>query len=156
MLPLVELTQEQIDTVVATVPGGSPNVQDVYPLAPAQEGILFHHLLDPDNDPYLVSVLLAADDEKVCASFTQALQTLIDRHDVLRTAVLTADLPEPVQVVHRTARLTVERTRLDAGTDAEQQARALLDSPRRMRVDRAPCCGCSSPRTRAPSGAICS
>ncbi|WP_327311968.1 non-ribosomal peptide synthetase [Streptomyces sp. NBC_01235] len=138
MLPLVELTQEQIDTVVATVPGGSPNVQDVYPLAPAQEGILFHHLLDPDNDPYLVSVLLAADDEKVCASFTQALQTLIDRHDVLRTAVLTADLPEPVQVVHRTARLTVERTRLDAGTDAEQQARALLDSPRRMRVDRAP------------------
>ncbi|MEV5996648.1 amino acid adenylation domain-containing protein [Streptomyces sp. NPDC052115] len=138
MLPLVELTQEQVDTVVATVPGGAPNVQDVYPLAPAQEGILFHHLLDPDNDPYLVSVLLAADDDKVATAFTQALQALVDRHDVLRTAVLTADLPEPVQVVHRTARLTIERTRLDPGTDAEEQARALLDRPRRMRVDRAP------------------
>ncbi|MER7795698.1 condensation domain-containing protein, partial [Streptomyces sp. NPDC097640] len=138
MLPLVRLTQDQIDAVVATVPGGAPNVQDVYPLASAQEGILFHHLLDPDNDPYLVSVLLSADDEPTCTAFTRALQALIDRHDVLRTAVLTAGLPEPAQVVHRTARLAVERTVLEPDQDAERQARALLDRPRRMRVDRAP------------------
>ncbi|EFL27597.1 amino acid adenylation [Streptomyces himastatinicus ATCC 53653] len=138
LLPLVALDQAQIDAIVATVPGGAPAVQDIYPLAPAQEGILFHHLLDPDNDPYLVSVLLTADDEAACTAFTEALQTLIDRHDVLRTAVHTADLPEPVQVVRRTARLEVERTRLDPDQDAERQARALLDRPRRMRVDRAP------------------
>ncbi|MFH8350598.1 condensation domain-containing protein, partial [Streptomyces sp. NPDC018045] len=138
MLPLVDLDQEQIDAVVATVPGGAPNVQDIYPLASAQEGILFHHLLDPDNDPYLVSLLLAADDEEACAAFTKALQALIDRHDVMRTAVITAGLPEPAQVVQHTARLTVERTRLDPDTDPETQARALLDRPRRMRVDRAP------------------
>ncbi|MFF8452866.1 condensation domain-containing protein, partial [Streptomyces leeuwenhoekii] len=138
MLPLIDLDQDRIDAVVATVPGGAPNVQDVYPLASAQEGILFHHLLDPDSDPYLVSILLAADDETVCARFTEALQALIDRHDVLRTAVLTKDLPEPVQVVHRTARLVVERTRLDRDRDAEEQARALLARPRRMKVDEAP------------------
>ncbi|MFF5257218.1 amino acid adenylation domain-containing protein, partial [Streptomyces leeuwenhoekii] len=138
MLPLIDLDQDRIDAVVATVPGGAPNVQDVYPLASAQEGILFHHLLDPDSDPYLVSILLAADDETVCARFTEALQALIDRHDVLRSAVLTKDLPEPVQVVHRTARLVVERTRLDRDRDAEEQARALLARPRRMKVDEAP------------------
>ncbi|MGW6590836.1 condensation domain-containing protein, partial [Streptomyces globisporus] len=138
MLSLVDLDQDQIDAVVATVPGGAPNVQDLYPLASAQEGILFHHLLDPDSDPYLVSILLVADDEAACARFTRALQKLIDRHDVLRTAVLTAELPEPVQVVQRTARLEVERTLLDRDRDAEEQARALLARPRRMRVDEAP------------------
>ncbi|QLJ03666.1 amino acid adenylation domain-containing protein [Streptomyces sp. NEAU-sy36] len=138
MLPLVDLSQQQIDSIAATVPGGAPNIQDIYPLASAQEGILFHHLLDPDNDPYLVSLLLVAENEQVCARFTRALQKLIDRHDVMRTAVITTGLPEPTQVVYRNARLTVERTVLDPRSDIEQQVDTLLNQPARMRVDQAP------------------
>ncbi|MGW7047349.1 amino acid adenylation domain-containing protein [Streptomyces avermitilis] len=138
LLPLIDLTQEQIDTVVAAVPGGAAGIQDIYPLLPTQEGILFHHLMDPDNDPYLVSTLYRADDEQACARFIDALQRIVDRHDVMRTAVLTAGLPEPVQVVHRAARLPVERTRLAAGRDPEEQARELLARQERMRLDSAP------------------
>jgi amino acid adenylation domain-containing protein len=138
MLPLIDLDQEQIDAIVATVPGGAPNVQDIYPLVSTQQGILFHHLMDPDHDPYLVSTLYVAEDEAACTAFVDALQAIVDRHDVMRTAVLTAGLPEAVQVVCRSARLPVTRTRLDPDGEAEQQAHALLDGLGRMELDRAP------------------
>ena len=42
--PLGDPTEEQIDQITAHMHGGAADLADVYPLAPLQQGILFHHL----------------------------------------------------------------------------------------------------------------
>ncbi|WP_230166756.1 non-ribosomal peptide synthetase, partial [Pseudomonas mediterranea] len=135
MLPLADLDQEAIDRIVAGVPGGVANVQDIYALAPLQEGILYHHVAAAQGDPYLQYVLFGFDSFTRLEGFTQALQAVVARHDILRTAVLWEGLAEPVQVVWRNAQLVVERVQLDPATgDIAAQLHQRFD-PRHYRLD---------------------
>jgi amino acid adenylation domain-containing protein len=136
LLPLATLTQAEIDGIVERVPGGVANIQDIYPLAPLQEGILFHHLLgnDEGGDTYLLSTLVAFDSRERLDAFLGALQGVIDRHDILRSAMHWQDLAKPVQVVHRRATLPIHELTLSTDEPAQAQLLALTD-PRRMRLD---------------------
>nr|QLY89264.1 pseudodesmin synthetase [Pseudomonas sp.] len=135
MLPLADLSQEAIDRIVASVPGGVANVQDIYPLAPLQQGILYHHASATQGDPYVLQAQFAFDSEARLAAFAQALQGVIERHDILRTAVHWQGLEEPVQVVWRQATLVREEVGLDpAAGEVAEQLRAAFD-PRHYRLD---------------------
>ncbi|WP_334190937.1 non-ribosomal peptide synthetase, partial [Noviherbaspirillum sp.] len=135
MLPLVHLSEANIGDIVRHVPGGATNIQDIYPLAPLQEGILFHHMMEEEGDPYLLHGLYSFDSRDRLGRFVKALQTVVDRHDILRTAVLWEGLPEPVQVVWRTARIEIEEVTFDpAQGDPAAQLEARFD-PRRYRLD---------------------
>jgi len=113
MLPLLNLAQTEIDQIVATVPGGAANIQDIYPLAPLQEGILFHNLLQKQGDMYVLSTLLRIADRPLLDRFFAALQVAINRHDILRTSFVWTGLSEPVQVVWRQAHLYREQLTLE-------------------------------------------
>jgi amino acid adenylation domain-containing protein/thioester reductase-like protein len=135
MLPLVVLTPEQIDRIVGAVPGETKNVQDIYPLGPLQEGLLFHHLFaEKDADSYILLLLFSLDSVERLEAFIRGLQSVINRHDVLRTAIHWEQLPRPVQVVHRLVTLPVETLALDHTRDCVEQLKELM-TPERQRLD---------------------
>ncbi|KAG0006865.1 hypothetical protein BGZ80_005108, partial [Entomortierella chlamydospora] len=113
MLPLVTLTQGDIDHIVATIPGGIENIQDIYALAPLQDGILFHHLLTTEGDLYLTTASMAFESKALLSRYLDAFQRVVDRHDILRTAFIWENLSAPVQVVCRNAALPIVELTLD-------------------------------------------
>ncbi|AHF67797.1 hypothetical protein PCH70_26440 [Pseudomonas cichorii JBC1] len=134
MLPLVQLSQPQLDTLVRRVPGGAENIQDIYPLVPLQQGILYHHMLGHEGDAYLVRSMIEFDDRTHLDAFLDALQQVIDRHDILRSAVQWSGLPQAVQIVQRQATLPVETLVLKGNSTALEQLQQASD-PRHLRMD---------------------
>ncbi|MDX2093751.1 MAG: amino acid adenylation domain-containing protein, partial [Kofleriaceae bacterium] len=134
-LPLIDLTQADIDMIGAAVPGGLANVQDIYALAPLQAGILFHHQLAIEGDPYVVVQQFAFPDRALLDRYLSATQQVIDRHDIMRTAFVWEGLTTPAQVVLRRAPLVVTEVALDGtGPAALAQLVATFD-PRQERLD---------------------
>ena len=84
------------------------DVEDAYPLAMLQAGMLFHMAFTPDSPLYhnVDSYHLKAQFD--LEAFRQAVQMVVARHAMLRTSFDLATYTEPLQMVHKTAFLKVE------------------------------------------------
>ncbi|MBG86577.1 MAG: non-ribosomal peptide synthase [Verrucomicrobiales bacterium] len=78
-------------------------IQDIYPLSPAQQGMLFHSLVDDASGVYVVQVGFTLVGSLAHSAFKSAWQKLIDRHDLLRTAFVWENVESPLQVVGKKA-----------------------------------------------------
>ncbi|MEX0634233.1 hypothetical protein M8494_28990 [Serratia ureilytica] len=127
MLPLATLSQPEIDAVVAQVPGGVANVQDIYALSPLQ-GDFVPPSAGGTRRP--VPAVCGAAFRQPCAldAWLAAMQQVIDRHDILRTAFITQGMSSPVQVVWRKAELALSERRFDpaGGPDGDSWRPALI------------------------------
>ena len=85
-----------------------PAIEDLYPLSPTQQGLLFHSLYGPASGVYMVQVGFTVRGRLNLEAFCRAWQWLVQRHPVLRTAFTWDALEEPLQVVGRQATLPID------------------------------------------------
>ena len=141
-LPLVALTQGEIDRLERE----HPQIEDILPLTPLQEGLLFHALYDAQSpDVYMVQLALGLDGALDSEVLRASAQALLDRHASLRACFQHAGLSRPVQVI--LPRVGVPWRDIDLSSlDASERAQRLADflaEDRRERFD-----PCSSPLLR--------
>src|SRR5262249_8418943 len=96
--PLAHLTQAEVDRVA----GRDKQIEDIYPLTPFQQGLLFPALYVPGADVYFTQTSATMEEQQLDpSSFYRAWQRVVDRHAILRTAFVWEGVHEPLQVVHR-------------------------------------------------------
>jgi amino acid adenylation domain-containing protein/non-ribosomal peptide synthase protein (TIGR01720 family) len=146
----VQLSQASIDqlAVLAAADAAGPrrkNIDDVFPLSPMAEGLLFHTMLATRREAYLVQLRWTLRGALDPTAFARAWQAVVARHALLRSAVsweLDPPLDAPVQVVRRSVRVPVEAIDLRDLAPEQQEARierfAEDDRRRGFDVTRAP------------------
>ncbi|MGW2326184.1 non-ribosomal peptide synthase/polyketide synthase [Streptomyces sp. NPDC001700] len=124
--PLARLDQAGVDRLV----GDGRGTEDIYPLTPLQEGMLFHRLVGDGQDVYLDQATLTLAGVSDPHAFALAWQQTVDRTPVLRSGVVWEDVERPVQFVRQRAAVPV--THVDARELPEERHPAELD---RLRAD---------------------
>jgi hypothetical protein len=129
-----------IDRLVHAASGGNENVQAVYPLSPLQDGILPLCLLNENSDTYIFSALFELDSRQVLDTWIDAINYVLERHEILRVSVVWEHISRPLQVVHRQVTLPIQELSLDPKCDAIQQLRELMKAGKQqpMNLRRAP------------------
>ncbi|MBV6662338.1 amino acid adenylation domain-containing protein [Pseudomonas yamanorum] len=132
--PLANLTQQQLDGL----PLAGPAIDDIYPLSPMQQGMLFHTLYEQGDDTYVNQLAVDVDGLEV-ERFRAAWQATLDAHDILRTGFIWQNgSQQPLQVVHRTVRLPLEVLDWRDAAVQDTQAFAAQDRLRGFDLSQAP------------------
>jgi amino acid adenylation domain-containing protein/non-ribosomal peptide synthase protein (TIGR01720 family) len=130
--PLADLARSELDRLLESATGGRP-IEDIYPLTPMQEGMLFHTLLAPRSGEYVEQLACTLRGALDLPAFARAWQETVDRHDSLRVDVH-ADRPgRPLQIVRRRVPVPLplcDWTALPAADQAAELSRLLAEDRR--------------------------
>jgi amino acid adenylation domain-containing protein/non-ribosomal peptide synthase protein (TIGR01720 family) len=101
--PLADLSQAEIDRLSLN------SIEDIYPLAPMQQGMLFHSLYAPGADVYVNQFHCVLRGGIAFDAFRTAWEQAVARHAILRTSFLWQREGEALQLVRRHAALPFQR-----------------------------------------------
>ncbi|MDO9141435.1 MAG: amino acid adenylation domain-containing protein [Methylobacter sp.] len=113
--PLAALAQSGLDAMALK----PRRIEDIYPLAPLQSGLMFHSFYDPEPSVYCIQLGCRLLGELNVPAFKQAWQQLVDHHPVLRTRFQLEHQDQPLQIVHKQAQLPI--TEYDWRADSAPQ-----------------------------------
>ncbi|WP_194791289.1 non-ribosomal peptide synthetase [Pseudomonas sp. UFMG81] len=129
--PLARLDQAQLDGLGLDW----AQVEDLLPLSPLQQGMLFHSLYEPQAGAYINQLQVRIDGLDV-ARLTASWQAAIERHAVLRSRYHWEGLARPLQSIARQATLPVHVVQGDpeALARAEREQAFALDHAPLLRL----------------------
>ncbi|MEU6352023.1 amino acid adenylation domain-containing protein [Streptomyces sp. NPDC047072] len=133
--PEFRLTEEERERVERLAPG---RIEDVWPLAPLQEGLFFHSTYDDSAlDVYTVHESFDFAERVDAERLLAATRTLLDRNPSLRAGFTSEGQRQPVQFIVRDAGVPLREVDLSGLSQAEQDNRMgeLLDEERARRFD---------------------
>ncbi|MFJ7922610.1 condensation domain-containing protein, partial [Lysinibacillus fusiformis] len=110
-------------------------IKDIYPLTPLQEGIGFYFLDDPNQSIYYERFILSCEGEIDIDILQQAVQKLVDRHDILRTVFQFKRTKRPLQVVLKKRSIEVVFHNLTDDPFKQQNLQSLIDEDMKRGFD---------------------
>jgi len=113
------------------------NIEDIYPLTPLQEGLLFHTLYAPESGAYFQHLKFRLHGELDVRRWQQSWERVVARHSILRTAFVWERLEKPLQVVLKRVKIpwqVYDWRGLDAA-EQEERLNAFLESDLRQGLD---------------------
>lgn len=86
----------------------SINVEASYKLSPMQQGMLFHHQLEPGSGVNIDQMVCSLHEDLDVVAFRKAWESVVSRHRALRTSFQWERIDDPLQHVHSMAKLPFE------------------------------------------------
>ncbi|HZI12920.1 MAG TPA: amino acid adenylation domain-containing protein, partial [Myxococcus sp.] len=130
--PLARLEQAVLDRLLS-----GTAVEDLYPLSPLQQGMLFHTLMAPASGVYVTQLTWTFGGTVDLGALRRTWEVVVARQPMLRTSFLSEGLEEPLQQVHARAELPWSELDWRGVPEAGHPARfqALLDEDRARGFD---------------------
>jgi len=113
-------------------------VQDIYPLTPMQENMLFHRLYSADSTAYFEQFCFTLKGDLNLTWFEQAWNQVSLRHDILRTSFIYKGVERPLQLVRRSRSIEWHYKDLSKSKNVTNKLEALkrADRQRGFELDR--------------------
>ncbi|GAX45459.1 amino acid adenylation domain-containing protein [Tolypothrix sp. NIES-4075] len=122
--PLIKLEQRELERILTDLKNQDnwQNIEDIYPLSPMQQGMLFESLYAPDSGVYFENLSFSLSGKIDVIAFEKAWQQVIAKYSVFRTGFVWKNEQQPLQVVYRQVKIPVKiHDWRDLSTQQQQQ-----------------------------------
>ncbi len=114
------LNLEDFEYIKSVVDKDDSEIEQIYPLSPMQQGMVFHELMDNDSGMYYEQSIFSLAGRINLEKFESSFQKVIERHDVLRTIFITDMIEAPRQVVLASQKTKINFIDISSQTEEEQ------------------------------------
>lgn len=126
--PLCNLNQAQLDAL----PVPLVEIEDIYPLSPMQQGMLFHSAYEQTGD--YINQMRVDVQGLDAARFDQAWQAMAAQHDVLRANFITL-FEQPLQIIREQVQIPCTELDWSASKDLQRELCVWAEHDRRKGFD---------------------